>query len=128
HRLGRGLRDGPAAGHHHHRRPAGEPNPHAFDDSGGLHVPGPFPPAEAQRGLPEPGGGADAGPEPGRMKLDRNIRDTIPLNKANMTCHRLPPPASLAGLTALSLVLAGCAVGPDYKRPAAMPHNAAPPM
>jgi NodT family efflux transporter outer membrane factor (OMF) lipoprotein len=44
-----------------------------------------------------------------------------------MTCHRLRLPASLAGLTALSLVLAGCAVGPDYKRPAAMPHNAAPP-
>jgi NodT family efflux transporter outer membrane factor (OMF) lipoprotein len=36
-------------------------------------------------------------------------------------------PASLAGLTAASLVLAGCAVGPDYKRPAAMPQNAAPP-
>jgi NodT family efflux transporter outer membrane factor (OMF) lipoprotein len=36
-------------------------------------------------------------------------------------------PASLAGLTAVSLVLAGCAVGPDYKRPAAMAHNAAPP-
>jgi len=36
-------------------------------------------------------------------------------------------PASLAGLTALSLVLAGCAVGPDYKRPAAMPKGAAPP-
>jgi NodT family efflux transporter outer membrane factor (OMF) lipoprotein len=35
--------------------------------------------------------------------------------------------ASLAGLTALGLVLAGCAVGPNYKRPAAMPHAAAPP-
>jgi NodT family efflux transporter outer membrane factor (OMF) lipoprotein len=35
--------------------------------------------------------------------------------------------ASLAGLTAVGLVLAGCAVGPDYKRPAAMPHAAAPP-
>jgi NodT family efflux transporter outer membrane factor (OMF) lipoprotein len=37
-------------------------------------------------------------------------------------------PASLAGLTAVSLVLAGCAVGPDYKRPAAMPNNAPTPM
>jgi NodT family efflux transporter outer membrane factor (OMF) lipoprotein len=36
-------------------------------------------------------------------------------------------PASLAGLTAVSLVLAGCAVGPNYKRPAAMPHSAPPP-
>jgi NodT family efflux transporter outer membrane factor (OMF) lipoprotein len=62
------------------------------------------------------------------MKLDRNNHDTIPLNKANMTCHRLRLPASLAGLTALSLVLAGCAVGPNYKRPAAMPHDAAPPV
>jgi NodT family efflux transporter outer membrane factor (OMF) lipoprotein len=61
------------------------------------------------------------------MKLDRNNRDTIPLNKANMTCHRLRLPASLAGMTALGLVLAGCAVGPDYKRPAPMPHAAPPP-
>src|SRR6185312_11065332 len=44
-----------------------------------------------------------------------------------MTSHRMRLPASLAGLTALSLVLAGCAVGPDYKRPAAMPKGAAPP-
>jgi NodT family efflux transporter outer membrane factor (OMF) lipoprotein len=45
-----------------------------------------------------------------------------------MTCHRIRLLASTAGLTALGLVLAGCAVGPDYKRPEAMPHNAAPPM
>jgi NodT family efflux transporter outer membrane factor (OMF) lipoprotein len=44
-----------------------------------------------------------------------------------MTRHRTSLPASIAGLTALSLVLAGCAVGPNYQRPAAMPHNAAPP-
>ena len=61
------------------------------------------------------------------MTLDRNNRDTIPLNKANMTCHRLRHPASLTGLTAVGLVLAGCAVGPDYKRPAPMPHAAPPP-
>src|ERR1700739_3708891 len=99
------------AGDHHHRRPAGEPDTHAFDDSGGLHVPRPFPPPEAQRVLSEPGRGADAGPHPGGMTLDRNNRDTIPLNKANMTCHRLRHPASLTGLTAVGLVLAGCAVG-----------------
>ncbi|HEY4031086.1 MAG TPA: efflux transporter outer membrane subunit [Caulobacteraceae bacterium] len=45
-----------------------------------------------------------------------------------MTCDRMRLPASLAGLTAVSLVLAGCAVGPDYKRPAALANKAPTPM
>ncbi|MGZ3273385.1 MAG: efflux transporter outer membrane subunit [Caulobacteraceae bacterium] len=36
-------------------------------------------------------------------------------------------PASLAGFTALSLVLAGCAVGPNYARPAPLANGAAAP-
>lgn len=41
-----------------------------------------------------------------------------------MTRTPMRLPASIAGLTALGLVLAGCAVGPDYKRPAALPGGA----
>jgi NodT family efflux transporter outer membrane factor (OMF) lipoprotein len=41
----------------------------------------------------------------------------MPLNKATMTFARFRPLAPLACLTAVGLVLAGCAVGPNYSRP-----------
>ena len=62
------------------------------------------------------------------MKRQRNNHDTIRLNNLSMTRHRMRLPASLAGLTAVSLALAGCAVGPDYKRPAAIANNVAVPQ
>ncbi len=62
------------------------------------------------------------------MRQTEILTTPFSLNKPSMTCHRMRLPASLAGLTALGLVLAGCAVGPDYKRPAAMPHSAPPPV
>ena len=48
------------------------------------------------------------------MRQVRNNLDTMPLNKATMT---LAPFRPLACLTAIGLVLAGCAVGPNYSRP-----------
>ena len=56
------------------------------------------------------------------MRQVRNNPDTMPLNKATMTLAPFRPFASLAcqklfGLTAVGLVLAGCAVGPNYVRP-----------
>ena len=62
------------------------------------------------------------------MRQTEILTTPFSLNKPSMTCHRMHLPASIAGLTALSLVLAGCTVGPDYKRPAAMPHSAPPPV
>jgi len=41
----------------------------------------------------------------------------MPLNKPTMTHSNTRRLASLAGLTAVGLVLAGCAVGPNYSRP-----------
>jgi NodT family efflux transporter outer membrane factor (OMF) lipoprotein len=44
-----------------------------------------------------------------------------------MTVSKMRLLASAAGLTAVGFVLAGCAVGPNYSRPKAMPGNAAVP-
>ena len=57
------------------------------------------------------------------MTHQRNIADTIPLNKASMTASKMRLLASAAGLTAVGFVLAGCAVGPNYSRPNALPKN-----
>ena len=62
------------------------------------------------------------------MRQTEILPTRSPLNKLSMTCHRMRLSASLAGMTAVGLVLAGCTVGPDYKRPAAMPHSAPTPM
>jgi NodT family efflux transporter outer membrane factor (OMF) lipoprotein len=51
------------------------------------------------------------------MRQVRNNLDTMPLNKATMTLAPFRPFAPLASLTAVGLVLAGCAVGPNYARP-----------
>ena len=53
------------------------------------------------------------------MKHPGNNHDTIGLNNPPMTFARQRSPQTLAGLTAIGLVLAGCAVGPDYRRPTA---------
>jgi len=53
----------------------------------------------------------------GRMTQRRNTPDTSPLNNANMILAQLRPFAPLASLTAVGLVLAGCAIGPNYVRP-----------
>ena len=62
------------------------------------------------------------------MRQPRNTPDTIPFNKPIMTRTQMRLPASLFAVTAVGLVLGGCAVGPDYKRPAALPNGAATPQ
>lgn len=51
------------------------------------------------------------------MRQVRNNLDTMPLNKTTMTLAPFRPFAPLACLTAVGLILAGCAVGPNYARP-----------
>jgi NodT family efflux transporter outer membrane factor (OMF) lipoprotein len=60
------------------------------------------------------------------MRQARNNHDMMPLNNAAMTSTSLRRLPALFGLTAIGLVLSGCMVGPNYKRPDATPAGPAP--
>ncbi len=102
-RCRRGRRAAPAARHLHRGRPDREPGPDALYDAGDLPLSRPLP-ALVPRDLERPASSGDRGPE-----THGGCVSMIP------TKRHLRRIASMMALAAL----AGCAVGPDYKRPEA---------
>ncbi len=89
----------PAAGHRHRRRPDRQPAPHPLHHPRDVSVPGPL------RSLVQPGVRAHASPI---QAAAGDLR----------TCRIMKTHASIV-LTLALAYLAGCAVGPNYHRPAA---------